>query len=998
MTVSRQWLLASISAITCVSSPALAQTTPPAEAPPADAPAGNTASAQGSTSTQGTTLPPEDSVAASSAGVSVATTPADAQLGEILVTGTRLNISGYRQPTPVTVVDAERLARDSHTDISTVIAQLPAAGAMSSPNTSNGSQSVSGGSAGLSLVNLRNLGADRSLVLFDGRRVVASGAGGGTDLNLLPQGLVQRIDIVTGGASAAWGSDAVAGVVNIVLNKKFDGWLAHVEGATNQKGTRRTAKAELSFGTGLFDDRARLIVSAAYLYSPDHVVPQETSWYKAQNLVNNPAWTATNGLPRLIHSDYVGLASMTQGGLITGGPLKGIQFVGPNGTPAPFNFGNVSGTLSNGGTFVNPVFNGQANSLAIPIKTATLFGHFAFDVTDDITATFELNWGNTKTLNGSASYTRQGNINIQRDNAYLDETIRQRMFDLNITSFPFGTSNSNNQDEDDEGLDPTGLGNLFDEVDRTMFRQVFALNGKFGSDWTWNVDLQHSKHSRWTHLVVDPVIANYNLAIDAVRVTAANRGTSGLPLGNIVCRSSLTDSTNGCQPLNLFGIGVASPASIAYINNGPAQSDLVLEQYTAGFALKGQPFSTWAGPVAVAAGAEYRKESATQTADPLSYARGYAAGNFQFFDVSDYVYEGFAEANVPLLDHSIVDSLDVNAAGRLTNYSSSGRVVTWKFGLTSQVSPDIRVRGTVSSDIRAPSLTELYNPGSTSIQVVNDSFRPGNPTTNIFALGGGNPNLKPEIAKTYSTGMVLTPQFIPGLSLSLDWYSINIKGAIASPGYPYVLAQCFAGIQIFCPFIIRDSNGIITTIATSPVNAASNKTSGVDFQMDYRRPIFNGNLNVILIGGYTHELTIDSLGVVVKQAGSLNRAPPNSGTVGAPKLRAVFSAGYTEDRYSASFQVRGFGPAKLNNAWVEGVDVDENDVPAKAFVDIRGSYFFDEAHNYQVYVAVDNVLDTEPPIIPHGRLAGIPYFYTPTRTDIYDALGRSWRLGVKAKF
>ncbi|HEY5722143.1 MAG TPA: TonB-dependent receptor [Allosphingosinicella sp.] len=993
MIASRLWLFSSISAFACVSAPAFAQ-----DAPPAEAPAGNTASAQGSTPSDGTTVPPEDSVTSASTAVSEDAAPASEESGDILVTGTRLNISGYRQPTPVTVVDSERLVRDSHTDISSVIAQLPSAGAMSSPNTSNGSQSVSGGSAGLSLVNLRNLGADRSLVLFDGRRVVASGAGGGTDLNLLPQGLVQRIDVVTGGASAAWGSDAVAGVVNIILNKGFKGWAAHVEGATNQKGTRRTAKAELSFGTDLFGNKGRLILSGAYLYSPDHVVPQETSWYKAQNLVNNPAWTATNGQPRLIHSDYVGLSSMTQGGLITGGPLRGIQFVGPNGTPAPFDFGNVSGTLSNGGTFVNPVFNGQANSLAIPIKTATLFAHFAYDITDDITATFELNWGNTKTKNGSASYTRQGNINIQRDNAYLDETIRQRMFDLGITSFPFGTSNSNNQDENDEGLDPNGLGNLFDEVERTMFRQVFALDGKLGGGWTWDFDLQHSKHKRWTHLVVDPVIANYNRAIDAVRVTAANRGTSNLPLGSIVCRSTLTAPTNGCQPLNLFGIGVASPDAIAYINSGPAESDLILEQYTAGFSIKGEPFSTWAGPVAVAAGAEYRKESATQTADPLSYARGYAAGNFQPFDVSDYVYEGFAEVNVPLLADSVVDSLDVNAAGRVTNYSSSGRVVTWKFGLTSQLTPDVRLRGTASSDIRAPSLTELYNPGSTSIQVVNDPFRPGNPTTNIFALGGGNPNLKPEVARTYSAGIVLTPRFIRGLNVSIDWYSINIKGAIASPGYPYVLAQCFAGVQIFCPFIQRDANGVITIIATSPVNAASNKTSGVDFQMDYRRPIFNGHLGLSLIGGYTHELTIDSLGVVVRQAGSLNRAPPNTGTAGAPKLRLVFAASYTEDRFSLGAQARAFGKAKLNNAWTEGVDVDENDVPAIAFVDLRASYYLDAAHNFQIYAAVDNVLNQEPPIIPHGPLAGIPYFYTPTRTDIYDALGRSWRFGVRAKF
>lgn len=933
-------------------------------------------------------------------GVAFAQQPATAQstVEEVVVTGSRITISGYQQPTPVTVVNEEKLLRDNHTDLSSVIAQLPAVGAGSSPNTSNGSQSISAGSAGLSLVNLRSLGSDRTLVLFDGKRVVPSTQGGGVDLNLLPSSLVQRIDIVTGGASAAWGSDAVAGVVNVILNKNFEGWAAHLEGATNQEATRRTAKVELSYGTGLFGDRGHLILSGAYLYSPDLVVPQETSWYRSQNLVNNPAFTATNGQPRLIHADYVGLSSATQGGLITGGPLRGTQFVGPNGTPVPFNFGNVSGTLSNGGTFENPVLSGQANNLTVPIESQTLFGHFAYALTDDIRATFELNYGHSFTTNGSASYTRQGNITVRIDNPYLDPSIVARMVAAGVTTFPLGTTNVNNLDarRGDEFVENTGLGNLYDDVERTMFRQVAALEGSFRG-WKWDANLQHSKVKRNTHVVVDPIVANYNFAIDAVRVTAANVGASGLAVGSIACRSTLTSPTNGCQPLNLFGFGVASPAAIAYINSGPAESDLTLEQYTGGITVEGQPFSTWAGEVAVAFGAEFRRESALQTADPLSYARAYAAGNFQFFDASDRTYEGFAEASVPLLRDSFIQSLDASAAGRITHYSSSGRVETWKLGLTSQLNDDIRLRGTISSDIRAPSLTELYNPGSTSIQVVTDRFRPGSPTTNIFALNSGNPNLKPERAKTYSAGVVLTPRWLPGLSASLDWYSINIKGAIAGPGFPYILAQCFAGVQIFCPLIIRDANGVITTIATSPVNAASNKTSGLDFQADYRRDAFDGQLTFSLLGNYTHELVIDSLGVVVKQAGSLNRAPPNTGTSGAPKLRATFTAAYKRDRFSGAVQVRGFGPAKLNNVWGP-LDVDDNSVPRIAFLDLRASYFVDQDETIQAYVAIDNVLATDPPNIPHGPQAGIPYFYVPTRTDIYDALGRSWRFGVRAKF
>jgi outer membrane receptor protein involved in Fe transport len=303
----------------------------------------------------------------------------------------------------------------------------------------------------------------------------------------------------------------------------------------------------------------------------------------------------------------------------------------------------------------------------------------------------------------------------------------------------------------------------------------------------------------------------------------------------------------------------------------------------------------------------------------------------------------------------------------------------------------------VSSDIRAPSLSELYNPGSTSIQVVTDPFRPGNPTTNIFALNSGNPNLKPEKAKTYALGVVLTPQWIPGLSASVDWYSIDIKGAIVSPSFPYTLAQCFAGVQVFCPLIQRDASGVITVIANSPVNAAYNKTSGVDFQADYRRDLYDGVLSLSLLGNYTHELVIDALGVVFDQAGSLNRAPPNTGTQGAPKLRATLTAAYRKDRYSGALQVRGFGSAKLNNSWTS-LDVDDNSVPRMAFLDLRASAYLDDDQKTQAYLAVDNVLNTEPPNVPHGPQAGIPYFYVPTRTDIYDHLGRSYRFGIRAKF
>ncbi len=924
------------------------------------------------------------------------------EVEEITVSSSRITISGYEQPTPVTVVGMDQLMREAPVDIGSAIAKLPALGAAASPHTSNGSQTISAGAAGQSLVNLRDLGVSRTLVLFDGVRVVPSNQGGGADLNLFPSVLVQRIDVVTGGASAAWGSDAVSGVVNVIMNKNFTGFSAHAEGATNQRGTRRTGKLEGAWGGDFLGGKLHTILSGGYLKSPDVVVPQQTAWYKAANLMPNPLYTPTNGLPRLVHATNVGLSSATRGGLITGGPLKGIQFVGPNGTPAPFNYGVVSGVLNWGGTFESPVMSGQANNLAVPIQSETFVGYASYEINDQMNFSLEIDHGHTKTTNGSASYTRQGNITIKSDNAYLDPTIVARMQTAGIASFPLGTTNVNNCDptRGDNFTDENCLGNLKDDVHRWMLREVGKLDGKFdagGSEWNWDANLQHSKVHRFTKVVVDPVVAKYNLAIDAVRVTAANVGASGLPVGQIVCRSTLTAPTNGCQPLNLFGYGVASPAAISYINSSPAETDLFLEQYSGGFALQATPFSLFAGPVAVALGGEFRRESVLQTADPVSYARGNAAGNFQFQDNHFWVKEGFLEVNVPLIRDGVVREADFSAAGRATDYSTSGYVTTWKFGLTSQLIDDIKLRTTYSADIRAPTLTDLYNPGSTSIQVVSDPFRPGSPATNIFARGDGNPNLKPERAKTFSAGVVLTPQFLPGLGVSVDYYNIDIKGAIASPGYAYVLAQCFAGVQtqIYCPLIIRDANGIITTINGSPVNAAHNKTDGIDFQVDYSLPLFNGTLNLAVLGNWTHDTMLDSLGTVTHSAGSLNR-DPDAGN-GLPKLRGNITATYSEDRFSTSLQGRYLGSALLNRKWGP-LDVDDNTVPAMIFWDVRGSYYLDEDHTYQAYLAIDNVMDSRPPNVPHSSAAAIPYFYSATRTEIYDALGRSYRFGVRAKF
>ncbi len=950
---------------------------------------------------------------------------------QVIVSASRIQIEGYSQPTPVTVVGAEQLARDAQTDIGDVIRQLPAFGTSSGPNNSNSANYIVSSTPGINVVNLRQLGVLRTLVLFDNQRVVASSVAGGVDLSTMPSSLVQRIDVVTGGASAAWGSDAVAGVVNVMLNKNFNGFAANIEGSDSWKDDHRQVKGEVSYGTDFDGDRGHIILSASYLTSPDTFFINQRSWFKNTRLVNNPAYNGgANGQPRLIHADNVGQSQATQGGLITGcatttvNPvtgatttsssvacgLRGIQFVGASATPAPFNFGNVSGAFSNGGS--GETAQSDLDHLTIPLHTTTLFSHTRYRITSDISASLELNYGKSFSENNSYVYNRYGNLPIRNDNAFLPQSIKDQMAVLGYNTIYLGTNNMNNIGTTGAHIvdnsivnEQASLGIPVSTNRRQLFRGVFSLDGSIGDNWSWNAYYQHGLARVRTVVVNNVNKANYNLAADAVQVTAGNVGTSGLAIGSIACRSTLANPANGCQPLNVFGVGNASQAAINYINGGPraggnwAQS--VLNEDVASFSASGVLPSEWslpAGAIAVSFGGEYRQEGARVAADPTALAVGYGVGNFSAFAGHYSVEEGFLEINAPLLKDNFVQSLDFNTAGRITSYSTSGMVETWKLGLTSQVNDDVRLRTTWSFDIRAPNLQELFTTGY-SVAATYPDFRNNNVAVNGYTIQGGNPNLKPETSTTISGGVVLTPHWVDGLSLSADWYSIELKKAIATVSTSVIIAQCAAGVQLYCSQITfggappSGGNGLppISGVNTTPINANSQSVSGLDFQADYRTEFLTGAIDLHAVGNYMDQQTQVAQGVTTDYAGAIGS---DSSPRGIPKFRATVSATYVEGPWQGTVQGRVIGSSKLNNAWGP-LDVDNNSIPAVGYLDLRGSYKWND--NIQLYGAIDNVINTPPPI-PAASSAALNYYDQSIRDDIFDAIGRSFRIGVRVKY
>jgi len=964
---------------------------------------------------------------------------------EVVVSGSRISLPGFDAPTPVVALGLDKIERDAKIDIGDLIRELPATGPSPSLNNGANSTNVSQGDAGLDMVNLRNLGISRTLVLFDGQRVVSSNLlGGGVDLSTLPATLIKRVDVVTGGASAAWSSDAVAGVVNLILDKQFEGFKANLTLGEGSEIAHKKLALEGAWGTAFDGGRGRLILSGNYTTSPDAVFLGQAKWWKGTALVQNPAYTIGGSQPLFVHRDHVGSIQVTQGGLINassaGGAgstlaanaLRGLQFTG-NGAVTPFNPGTVFG--------VN-CYNGCSNDertgalryslLAVPYSHGTLFAYGSYEITPEITASLQLNYGQSSER--SEGGIRQALSTIRPDNAYLDPAVAGLFGTLSngfnagtgtpgsaaapTQSLSLGTQNLNNMPAGSYSFSALckTVGAPCNDNHRALMRGVFTLEGRVNDDWTWKASIQHGGMRERQVLANNSLTPRYNFAVDAVRVTAANQGTSGLSIGSIQCRALLQGNAAaaGCQPLNILGNSTASQDALLYVNPGRDPSSgivdnetIVLNQDVLSGSMQGVlPWQLPAGPVAVALGAEYRHEQGGVTqADPRGLTAQWAAGNFLPYRGQYHVEEGFLEVDAPILKDNLVQSLSINAAGRLTGYSTSGLVQTWKLGVLSQVNDDIRLRATWSLDIRAPQISELFSPGILSAQ--NCRYPSNSAFYQCFSLVGGNSALEPEKAVTVSGGVVLTPRLLPGLTLSADWYSINIHGAIDSVDFQTLIDRCLAGQTIYCSqLVFNNGPAQPSQVNVFPLNSAIDSVSGLDVTANYAHDLLDGTLTWDLMGNYTDQQTRTAQGITYDRAGALGGSPDVYAS-GIPKLRANLSATYAQGPVSFTVQGRLIGSAVLSNG-TQGVAriasaslspagvltrgdirglVDDNSIPAIGYVDLRGAYRWSE--NVQFYAAMDNVGDTAPPVIPTTGGGSAP------NSGVYDVLGRTIRFGVR---
>lgn len=936
---------------------------------------------------------------------------------DITVTGSRLASRGYSQPTPTTTITRDDIEKTAQPNLFQTIRLLPALQGSSGRQTRG--NSTSSGQQGLSSFSLRGLGELRTLTLLDGQRVTPANFIGVADVSQFPQLLVERVDVVTGGASASYGSDAVGGVVNFVTNKRFTGLRANLQTGITAYGDDENVTAQLAWGTNGADDRFHIQLSGEYSYeggtpAGDYGVSGGVNgrdWFNAPAFLGRSNAATVDGRPRYTYIEGAQPFQYAKYGLITNGPLQGIAF-GPGGTPYQFQYGSGGQPLGNGQ--VTGCFNpfcvggdlsaqiGESPSLASRLERSVGYGRVAYEITDGTELYATVNVARVLSRNFPNRGAERIGLTVQCDNAFLPTSIRGACAANGITNFQFGTATG-------QFRDPITV-----NTQRDQQRYVLGADGRFevgGTEWRYNAYGAHGVSDIAVDVSNISLQPHFNAAIDAV---------AG-PNGTIVCRSAAARAA-GCVPFNPFGDVENSDAAYAYVmpENGPRQRSRQ-EQNVASFNVTGEPFSSWAGPVAIAIGVEGREEIYRTTADPYGngvsavtpnsdlypadpllntvIGNNWYAGNYKAGQGRYGVREAYAEVNFPFLNSATFGEANINGAFRVTDYTTSGTVNAWKIGgVWKTPLQGLRLRAVTSRDVRAPNLSELF-----AAQIVTNAtvLYQGN-VINIQNRVTGNTDLDPEIGRSTEVGIVYTdPSWLPGFAFSVDYYDIELSDAIISLGAQQIVDLCETGSQDQCAATLLNSPiPGANYVEVSAFNAASIETNGIDIEASYSFPLSGAGLpgRVSLRALATHVFEFVTTSNVLGSI-PIDAAGVNSGAI--PNWKGLLTQSWDTDKFSLTLTERFISDGVYSNEWIEcqtncpvstnnNPTVDDNTMAGAFYVDVSGSY--NVTDQVSAYFRVDNLLDRDPVAAPStGVSPGI-------NSLLYDVLGRTYRIGLRANF
>jgi outer membrane receptor protein involved in Fe transport len=951
-------------------------------------------------------------VATAAAAAAPAAAPATAEpqheaVTELVVTGSHITTAGFTAPTPVTVVASAQLQQKAAGSVIEALHDIPQFAANTGPaNASTGAQS-----AAKATLNLYNLGASRTLVLINGQRHVADGTGNVFDTNLIPVSLIDHVDVVTGGASAAYGSDAVAGVVNFVMKDHLEGFTLDVHEGFSGYGDNVEFSPSAAFGKSFLDGKLHVVVGGDFTDNKGTRNFYSRPWGQLEpgvmTIANSSISTAQRvafGLPANIIANHIRTSAYNSSGLITSGPLKGIAF-DDGGLTHPFNYGLINGgTVSYMGGDYGSVLNPDEDVRAAYQRGAAM-GRVEYEFTPKIDGFFSIGYGVLHTW-GDSFGARIPNFNsypVLANNPFLPASVAAA---IAATKSTVGIGNG--QTAPGFAYSATRDGDLSSIASRNRTETVqtnFGLRGYetwLGHDWKWDVE------GGWGKATFAPDIHNTPITADFFQAAYVVPGPNGQPVCGpvatnpyfnsqpaIVKQALLAQVTPGCVPYNIFGDNKAyNQAALAWFNNA-SQADFEFRQYTAQADISGSPIDLPAGALSVAAGFDWRKETLSSVNCPECQLGALMNQNYSLFHGSVDVTEGYFETGVPILANlPLVKRLDMNGAVRETSYSSSGAVTTWKVGGTWDVTDAFRLRITRSHDIRAPNINELDNPGSEgNPQITNPA---NNAQGYIKNNTVGNPNLVPEVGDTITAGMVFQPTWgwTTGFRASIDYWSINLRQIIATLPVQNVINNCQAGLTSFCQYITFDSSALgISRVNTPQLNLNAQKTSGLDIELIYRFPLerlhIPGSLTTRALGMYTYaNKTIAS--------GTENNTV-DSATV--PRFFASDLTTYQLGPFAANLTLRYTSPIKYNTLLIGPDDpayniastssINQNlwYVPIYYNLALSWDVVKREGKQFQVYLNVDNLFGQNPPIVAWS-LSGGPY----------DLIGRSFKLGFRLKY
>jgi iron complex outermembrane receptor protein len=907
---------------------------------------------------------------------------------DILVTGSRIERAGFNAPTPTTVIGAAELRQGQRPNLQQVLNDSPQFRPSVTPQVSIGNES-----SGSAPVDLRGLGSGRTLTLINGRRFV-----GNNNLNYLPLSLVNRVEIVTGGASAAYGSDAVAGVVNLILKDKIEGVTIGGLSGISSRGDGFRYGADITAGTSFADGRGQVMFAAEYVNDASIKDRNSRSNLGSAGIVRlNPTNPADS---RLVLVRDVNNGNQASAGLITSGIFAG-QLFNEDGTLSTFRNGVSLAANPAATPFPAQVIGGadavglyDALAVTTPVERISTFARISYDF-GNVRAWADASFGRSRSsypfvphIGLPVSYT------IQATNPFLSPAIRSALAAAGQTSFTLN-----------KFFDGPFMLNY--DGRRTQIEGAVGLDIDLGGSWKASGHYSHGE-TDWRRRVPSPVIARFNNAVNAVT-------SNGQAVCAINADAITTNDDPACRPLNLFGRYGASAESLAYIRE-TQRNDTNNKLDSAAVEVQGDLFSLWGKqPVAIAFGAEARFEEQVSISGTLDRAGAYGALNLYGSPVSGgfNVKEGFGEIAVPLFEAEGTVKVDLNGAARYSDYSRSGGIWSWKGGGTIELFDSLLLRGTRSRDIRAPTITDLFTLQAIGIGPVVDQDNPdarraANPNyistpAQVTTYAGGNPNLMPEISHTTTLGATFSPKFMRGFNASVDFYNIKVEGAIATLSASNVTLACRNGNTLACDNITRDANGTITQVRSNVQNLATFETKGFDFEISQVLSLSDlgttlpGTLRLRALATYIQSYTFDT--GLPPVAGATSTRIDSAGDVGSttgnaiPKWRGVVSLGYQNETFGLDARVRYVDGGAYNHLqsqeYVQSITpgstayLVDNHINARIYLDLGAQ--FKIAERFNLSFNVNNLFDRKPPLSPSAPV-------------YYDAVGRYFSMATRVKF